>query len=110
MEQSLSRRLEAMDRRLNGLLRKAALVAVTLAAMALALMLLPYCWPFVLAFAFSRMLEPFVRVVTKGRIRLGRKAAAALVRRNGERRTGRAPKNVRFPVFDILHLPRRKSI
>lgn len=78
MEQSLSRRLEAMDRRLNGLLRKAALVAVTLAAMALALMLLPYCWPFVLAFAFSRMLEPFVRMAAKGRIRLGRKAAAAL--------------------------------
>ena len=78
MEQSLSRRLEAMDRRLNGLLRKAALVAVTLAAMALALVLLPYCWPFVLAFVFSRMLEPFVRVTAKGRIRLGRKAAAAL--------------------------------
>ena len=77
MEQSLSRRLEAMDRRLNGLLRKAALVAVTLAAMALALVLLPYCWPFVLAFVFSRMLEPFVRVTAKGRIRLGRKAAAA---------------------------------
>lgn len=52
MEHTLSHRLEAMDRRLNGLLRKAALVAVTLAAMALALMLLPYCWPFVLAFAF----------------------------------------------------------
>lgn len=78
MEQSFSRRLEAMDRRLNGLLRKAALVAVTLAAMALALVLLPYCWPFVLAFVFSRMLEPFVRVTAKGRIRLGRKAAAAL--------------------------------
>ena len=78
MEQSLSRRLEAMDRRLNGLLRKAALVAVTLAAMALALVLLPYCWPCVLAFVFSRMVEPFVRVTAKGRIRLGRKAVAAL--------------------------------
>ena len=41
---------------MNGLLRKAALVAITLAAMALALVLLPYCWPFVLAFVFSRML------------------------------------------------------
>ena len=39
MEHTLSHRLEAMDRRLNGLLRKAALVAVTLAAMALALVL-----------------------------------------------------------------------
>ena len=42
MEQPLSRRLQVMDRRLNGLLRKAALVALTLAAMALALVLLPY--------------------------------------------------------------------
>ena len=41
MEQSLSRRLEAMDRRLNGLLRKAALVAVTLAAVSYTHLTLP---------------------------------------------------------------------
>ena len=80
MEQTLSRRLEAWDRRLGGLPRKAALVALTLAAVALALVILPYCWPFAAAFVFSRMLEPFVRVAAKGfgRFHPGRRAASAL--------------------------------
>lgn len=80
METTLWYRLAEWDRRANGLLRKAALVALTFALAALAFVLLPYGWPFVLAFLFSRILEPFVRLAAKGfrRIGLGRRAAAAL--------------------------------
>lgn len=73
-------RLLKWNDRLCGIPRKGALVAVTFLVSALFFVLLPYCWPFVLAFLFSRMLEPFVRVASKGfrRVRLGRPAASAL--------------------------------
>lgn len=62
--------LAAWNKRLNGLPRRLALVAVTLGAAAAALWLLPYLWPFAAAFLFSRILEPFVHFATKGLFRI----------------------------------------
>ena len=80
MHDAFSLRLLKWNDRLNGIPRKGALVAITFFAAALFFFALPYCWPFVLAFLFSRMLEPFVRAASKGfgRVRLGRPAASAL--------------------------------
>lgn len=75
-------RLSAWNRRMNGLPRKAALVAVTFALAAAALWALPYVWPFAAAFLFSRILEPFVRFASKGFLRLSpskRRAAATVL-------------------------------
>ena len=55
---------------MNGLPRKAALVAATLAGAALGVRALRYVWPFAAAFLFSRILEPFVRFASKGFVRL----------------------------------------
>lgn len=76
----LSSRLAAWNRRLNGIPRKAALVAAVLGAAVLGAALLPYGWPFAVAFLLSRMLEPFVRFAAKGfwRIRLKRSVASAV--------------------------------
>lgn len=73
-------RVAAWNMRLNGLPRKAALVAATLGAAVLGTVLLPYGWPFAAAFLLSRMLEPFVRFATKGfwRVRLKRAVASAI--------------------------------
>ena len=62
----LSHRFRAWNDRMNGLPRKAALVAVTFGAAALLLWMLPYLWPFAAAFLFSGILEPFVRFASKG--------------------------------------------
>lgn len=71
-------RIVRWDRRLMGLPGRGLLfLGICIGAWA-ALRLLPFLWPFGLAFLFSRMLEPFVRLLTKGRLRLGRRLAAAL--------------------------------
>ena len=51
---------------MNSLPRRLLLVLGTLLFAALGLMLLPYVWPFAAAFLFSRILEPFVRIASKG--------------------------------------------
>ena len=68
-------RLGAWNARMNGLPRKAMLVALTLLLAALFFLLLPYCWPFVLVFLFSRLLEAPVRLFQR---RLKRPVATAL--------------------------------
>lgn len=68
-------RLLAWNRRLNDLPRRLALLAVTFGLLALALVLLPYVWPFALALLLARMLEPFVRLLARGRLRRGLSAA-----------------------------------
>ena len=80
MYDTLSSRLAAWNRRLTGSPRKAALVAAVLGAAVLGAALLPYGWPFAVAFLLSRMLEPFVRFAAKGfwRIRLKRSVASAV--------------------------------
>lgn len=59
-------RVSQWDRRMNGLPRRLLLVLSTLLLSALGLMALPYVWPFAAAYLFSRLLEPFVRMATKG--------------------------------------------
>ncbi len=58
-------RLRQWNRRLNGLPRKALLIAITLLGAWLLALLAPYCWPFLLGLVFSLMLEPFVRFCLK---------------------------------------------
>lgn len=78
MNSSFSLRFQLWNRRLNDLPRKLGLLLATFAAALAAWLLLPYGWPFALAFVFSRMLEPFVQLLSKGRIRLRRWLAAAI--------------------------------
>ncbi len=54
-------KLNAWNKRMNGLPRIAWLVAATLFCTWLFFIVLPYCWPFVLAFLLSRLLIPPVR-------------------------------------------------
>ena len=77
MHDSLAARLRDLNARWNGLPRKALWVAVALGTAAAALFALPYGWPFVLAFLFSRLLEKPVRWMTR-RLGLSRRAASAL--------------------------------
>ena len=65
----MNQRFSAWNERMNGLPRKLALVACTLALAAAALWALPYVWPLAAAFLFSRLLEPFVRLASKGFLR-----------------------------------------
>ena len=58
-------RLFNWNQRMNGVPRKGLLIAVTLLCAFLAVALFPYCWPFVVAMAFSAALEPFVSLCTK---------------------------------------------
>ncbi len=62
----MKRALTQWNEHFNGLPRKLALVAVTFALAALSLWVLPYVWPFAVAFLLSKLLEPFVRTVSKG--------------------------------------------
>ena len=62
---------------MNDLPRKGLIIVGTLLTVWLALALLPYVWPFVLALVFARLLEPFVRFCGK-RFRMRRGAAAAI--------------------------------
>lgn len=80
MGEQTKSRLTLWNERLGGIPRKGALVAVTFAAAALFFYLLPYFWPFAMAFLFSRMLEPLVRAVARKmvRFRAARRLAAAL--------------------------------
>lgn len=64
------RRISEWNLRMNHLPRKAWLVASTLLLSALAVLMLPYVWPFAAAFLLSRILEPFVRFASKGFSRL----------------------------------------
>lgn len=75
----LSKRLEAWNERMNHLPRKLILVAVTWLTAALGFALLPYVWPFAAAFFFSRILEPFVRIASKGFSRLPKSRVIATV-------------------------------
>ena len=56
-------KLQQWNEQLNGLPRKLLLVGVTFLLAAAVLQLLPYAWPFAVAFCLSRLLEPFVRLM-----------------------------------------------
>jgi sporulation integral membrane protein YtvI len=58
---NLLERLSQWNQHMNGLPRKAWLVAVTLFLTWLLVILAPLCWPFLLAALFSMMLMPLVR-------------------------------------------------
>ncbi len=58
---NLLERLSQWNQRMNGLPRKAWLVAATLLLTWLFVILVPLCWPFLLAALFSMMLTPLVR-------------------------------------------------
>jgi len=73
-------RLAGWNRRMNDIPHKCLLIAVTLLIAFLAVALFPYCWPFVVAMVFSKILEPFVRL-TSGwfqKLRAGRSLATLL--------------------------------
>ena len=80
MPETLWDKLAGWNVRMGGIPRKGLLVAVTLFCAWLAITLFPYCWPFMIALVFSFILEPFVRLLTKGfrRLRIGRSVAALL--------------------------------
>ena len=78
----MQHRLSVWNQQMNGLPRKAALIAVTFVLASAALWVLPYIWPFAMAFLFSRILEPFVRFASKGFLHLsphGRRCAATIL-------------------------------
>ncbi|HNW86980.1 MAG TPA: sporulation integral membrane protein YtvI [Candidatus Limiplasma sp.] len=58
---NLMERLAQWNETMNGLPRKAMLIAVTLLLTWLFILLAPLCWPFILALLFSMALEPLVR-------------------------------------------------
>ena len=68
---NLTQRILDWNDRMMGLPRKAALVALTLLAAALGIVLLRWVLPFALAFVFAGITEPFVRFASKGFSRLG---------------------------------------
>lgn len=80
MTETLISRLSDWNRRMNGIPRKCLLIAITLFCAWLAISLFPYCWPFIVALAFSMILEPFVRLITKGlqRLKMRRSVATLL--------------------------------
>ena len=58
-------RMNQWNSRMNGLPRKAMLIALTLLATWLLVIIAPLTWPFLLAMLFSMMLEPLVRFCLK---------------------------------------------
>lgn len=58
-------------------------MACTLGLTGMGILALPYLWPFATAFLFSRMLEPFVRVVSRGFSRFGKTRARTLATLTG---------------------------
>jgi len=59
-------RIAQWNKRMNNLPRRLLLVVATLFVSVLGLLVLPYVWPFAAAFLFSRILEPFVHMASKG--------------------------------------------
>lgn len=58
-------RISAWNESLNGLPRRMGLMAVVVAACYVAVLLLPYVWPFVLALIFASLLEPVARLLRR---------------------------------------------
>lgn len=59
---NLMERLKAWNLQMNGLPRKAWLIVLTLLLCGLFILLVPLCWPFLLALLFSMMLMPLIRL------------------------------------------------
>lgn len=80
MYSTMMQKLTEWNRQMNGIPRKCVLIALTILAAIVFVLLFPYCWPFLIALLFSLMLEPFVRVATGWleRIRLGRTTATII--------------------------------
>lgn len=80
MENSFLHHLKRWDSQMNGLPRKALLIALTLTGAAVLFFLLPYIWPFLLALGFSLLLEPLVGRLAQGigRLTLSRPLGALL--------------------------------
>ncbi|MDD3336905.1 MAG: sporulation integral membrane protein YtvI [Eubacteriales bacterium] len=65
MEKTFLHQWKSWDRRMNGLPRKALLIALSLLGAAVLFLVLPYVLPFLLALLFAAMLEPLIRFLTK---------------------------------------------
>lgn len=80
MVETLLKRLSDWNERMNGVPRKCLLIAITLLIAAVAIALFPYFWPFVVALVFSMILEPFVRLVSRGleKLKMARSLATLL--------------------------------
>ncbi|MBO5500601.1 MAG: sporulation integral membrane protein YtvI [Clostridia bacterium] len=75
-----TRQVKQWNCRLSGLPRKGLVITLVIALTAVLFIALPYIWPFVLALACSRLLEPFVRRMAGllKPLHLGRRTATLL--------------------------------
>lgn len=80
MYDTIIERLTTWNRKMNGIPRKCMLIAITLLVMMFTVMLVPYCWPFMLGMAFSMLLDPVIKRLPRrlGRLRIGRSVATLL--------------------------------
>ncbi|MEG0270398.1 MAG: sporulation integral membrane protein YtvI [Clostridia bacterium] len=80
MNDTVMERFRTWNVHMNGIPHKCLLIALTLLLATVAVLLFPYCWPFLVALLCSMALEPFVRLCMKGlsRIHVGRRIATVL--------------------------------
>lgn len=80
MDNPFFHQLKRWNSQMNGLPRKALLIAITLGSAAALFFMLPYIWPFLLAFIFSMALEPLVGRLQRGlgKVKLPRTAGTLL--------------------------------
>lgn len=73
-------RIAAWNKENNDIPRKILLIMITVLTFAVAVKVFPYCWPFVLAFFFSSLMEPVARVLRKlfGKMKAARSLATLL--------------------------------
>ena len=57
MYSTMMQKLTEWNRQMNGIPRKCVLIALTILAAIVFVLLFPYCWPFLIALLFSLMLE-----------------------------------------------------
>jgi len=77
---SFLERLSAWNKAYNDIPRRFMLIVVTVLTCFVAAKVFPYCWPFVLAFIFSSLMEPVARVLRKlfRRVKAARSLATLL--------------------------------
>ena len=73
-------RISAWNKTLNDIPRKLLIIASVVVCCFIAVQVLPYCWPFVLALIFSSLMEPVARLLRKvfGKIKAARLLATLL--------------------------------
>ncbi|NLO86439.1 MAG: sporulation integral membrane protein YtvI [Clostridiales bacterium] len=81
MYYTMMEKLIAWNKEMNGIPRKAVLVAITFLVVAIVIVIFPYCWPFMFALLFAWVLNPLVGFVSKwfgGKRKVARNIATLL--------------------------------